>query len=68
MTDLTEEEERIVQLSHYTHKWRQEVEKKSGNKYTSFDHLKSIRPKKADLYLNQKRNDHYRLHSIFQRI
>lgn len=66
--DLTEEEERIVQLSRYTHKWRQEVEKKSGNKYTSFDHLKKINPKKADLYLKQKMGGHYRLHAIFQRV
>ena len=68
ISELSGEDKRIVQLAHYTHKWRQEIEKKPGNKYTSFDHLKNIKPKKADLYLKQKRGDHYRLHAVFQRI
>ena len=65
---LSDEDARIVKLAHYTHRWRQEIEKKPRNKYTSFDHLKGITPKRADLYLTQKMGDHYRLHAIFQRV
>ncbi|MBC8444305.1 hypothetical protein H8D83_01835 [Candidatus Woesearchaeota archaeon] len=64
---LTEEELKMIDISQYTHKWRQEVEKRPHHTYSSFNILKKRKLVKAKLYIQRNKNLGNLPHAVFQR-
>ncbi len=67
LSKLSEDELKVIDLSRYTHRWRQEVEKRHRPVYSSFDVLKKRKLAKAEAYVQKNKNLCNRPHAIFQR-